>query len=167
MIPGKNQWKIVMLPHFLMSWHHKSWHDMNWWEKKEQKSYRSGTKRTEKKNWNLIMQTKAWEFHYHPGNTPMSSLAITCHGQHVKRLFSCPYIPKKEQKPLIARCGKYCGCMGRGAVWYRVMTWWVKSREVRLQVWEFVCATSTAQKGAFQYGCCTYVACAHSFARAF
>ena len=67
------------------------------------------------------MQTKAWEFPNDPGGTPISSLAITCDQQHVKRLFSglwtcCPYIPKKEQKPMIARFGKYCGHMGRGAV---------------------------------------------------
>ena len=57
------------------------------------------------------------EFPYHSGGTPISSLAVACHQQHVKRSFSglctcCPYIWKTEQKPMIARCGKYCGYMG-------------------------------------------------------
>ena len=67
------------------------------------------------------MQTKAWEFPNYPGGTPISLLAITCHGQHVKMLFRglwtcCPYVPKKEQKQIIARCGKYCGHIRRGTV---------------------------------------------------
>ena len=69
------------------------------------------------------MQTKAWEFPYHSGGTPISSLAVACHQQHVKRSFSglctcCPYIRKMEQKPMDARCGEYCGHMGRGAMGY-------------------------------------------------